>query len=318
MNQRKTRPGKALEQLVAAIERALAGNDKVTIESPKFLPDKVTGMPREHDVVITLSGSHHKTTIAIECRDRGRNIIVNDVESFSSKCRDTGVDQGIIVTPKGFSRPALTKAAHRGIRCLRLSEAPSFNWLLAAGLTLRQRKVLQTNWTFFPEQDLLPKPLAFSILSAEGDPIPTENLVAAAYREFQKIPESALPPGRGTQKLVFSSPGLLLRDDTSGRTYPVARAVAAVDWETTEEVVPFNLVRYETSPAGELLTDAAIVPLDLGSFKGKLMIVYKESEGGQVLLVRDPAPNNRLDPTGETPAGQPERYADGGDSWSSW
>ena len=80
----------------------------------------------------------------------------------------------------------------------------------------------------------------------------------------------------------------MLRDDTSGRTYSVVRALVAIDWEITEEFVPFNLVRYETSPAGELLTDAAVVPLDLGSFRGKLMIVYKAGHPSSGRLAAEP------------------------------
>lgn len=58
----KVKPGKSLEVLVASIERVLAGNDKVTVESPKLSPDRITGEFREHDVVITLAGSHHKAS----------------------------------------------------------------------------------------------------------------------------------------------------------------------------------------------------------------------------------------------------------------
>ena len=137
----RSKPGKSLETLVSSIERVLAGNDNVSVESPKFLSDRITGESREHDVVITLTGSHHKSTIAIECRDRSRKVTVNEIESFWSKCQDTGIDRGIIVSSKGFTKAALTKSLHRGIRCLRLSEASSFNWLLTTGIRIRHRKM---------------------------------------------------------------------------------------------------------------------------------------------------------------------------------
>ena len=281
----KMKPGKSLEALVASIERALAGNDKVTIESPKFLSDRITGEPREHDVVITLAGSHHKSIIAIECRDRSRKVTVNAVEGFWSKCQDTGIDQGIIVSPKGFSRTALAKSLNRGIKCLRLSEANSFNWLLGTGIRIRQKKVIHTNWTFLLDKDLVPKPVVFTILSPDGVQIPFENLAAAAYQEFKKIPETEFVMGRGTKKFVFNSPGLLLRDDTTGNTHIVVRVLAVVNYEVTEEIIPFNLFTYENSLAGDVITDAAVAQIDLGALKGKLMIVHKESEGGQVVFV---------------------------------
>ena len=283
----RSKPGKSLEALVSSIERVLAGNDKVTVESPKLLPDRITGESREHDVVITLTGSHHKSTIAIECRDRSRKVTVNEIESFWSKCQDTGIDQGIIVSSKGFTKTALTKSLHRGIRCLRLSEASSFNWLLTTGIRIRHKKMVHTNWTFYPEKDLAPKPIAFAILSKDGEHIPSENLAAADYQEFQKLADAEFEVGRGTKKIVFMSPGLFLRDDSTGNTYAVTRALAAVDYEVTEEFVPFNLVTYENNPSGDLIADAAIARVDLGALKGKLMIVYKQSEGGQVVFVPD-------------------------------
>ena len=141
----RSKPGKSLEALISSLERVLARNNNVTVESPKFFPDRITGESREHDVVITLTGSHHKSTIAIECRDRSRKVTVNEIESFWSKCQDTGIDQGIIVSSKGFTKTALTKSLHRGIRCFRLSEASSFNWLLTTGIRIRHRRVVHTN-----------------------------------------------------------------------------------------------------------------------------------------------------------------------------
>jgi len=114
----RSRPGKSLETLVSTLERILGGQANVSVESPVFLPDRITGQPREHDVLVTLKGSHHRTLIAIECRDRSRKITSNDIEGFWAKCQDTGIDQGIVVSPKGFAKPAIVKAAHRNIRCL--------------------------------------------------------------------------------------------------------------------------------------------------------------------------------------------------------
>ncbi|MCX5728034.1 MAG: hypothetical protein NTZ28_04210, partial [Nitrospirae bacterium] len=52
-----------------------------------------------------------------------------------------------------------------------------------------------TNWTFYPEKDLVPKPIAFAILSKDGEQIPSENLAAAAYQEFQKLADAELKWG---------------------------------------------------------------------------------------------------------------------------
>src|SRR5687768_8075613 len=63
------RQGEDFQKLVAYLERAVADQPKVTIESPKLIPDKVTGDLREHDIVITQRFPQREITTAIECRD---------------------------------------------------------------------------------------------------------------------------------------------------------------------------------------------------------------------------------------------------------
>jgi predicted helicase len=106
------RPGKALERLIASIEKALAGNSDVLVEAPKRLPDRTTGTLREHDVVLTIKQSHHALMVAVECRDLSRPVTVNQVEGFWAKCQDTGIGQGIIVSSTGFYNTARQKADH--------------------------------------------------------------------------------------------------------------------------------------------------------------------------------------------------------------
>ena len=101
--------GRSLECLVASIEQALGGKDGVQVESPKRLPDRTTGELREHDVLLTICRGHHSLRVAIECRDRSRPVGVDQVEQFCAKCQDTGIDKGVIVSPKGFWKTARKK-----------------------------------------------------------------------------------------------------------------------------------------------------------------------------------------------------------------
>ncbi len=125
--------GRALEQLIACIEKALADTKNILVESPKRVPDRITGKLREHDLVLTVTQQHHSLLIAIECRDRSRPMTVEQVESFFAKCQDTGIHQGILVSTSGFYNTAREKADHLGIRCLDLEEVDQFDWLLAPG-----------------------------------------------------------------------------------------------------------------------------------------------------------------------------------------
>ena len=289
------KPGKSLEQLVAAIERILAGNDNVVVESPKYLLDRITGSQREHDVLITLKGSHHISTIAIECRDRSRKITVNDVEAFSAKCNDTGIDRGIMVSLKGFTKSALAKGQFLGIRFLLLSEVSSFNWLLANGIKVCRPKILHENWTFFPEKDISTKPILFSILNLEGEPVSSDNLKAALLIEFQKILANNLKEVGGTVNIMFNKPGLLMRDDSTGIVYPIVKALASVEYTLINDFIPFDLIKYENVSSEEVISDVAIAELDIGTIKGKVIVAYDFEQGGNVCFVPEKAqiPQNK-------------------------
>jgi predicted helicase len=140
--------GKAFHRLVHAIESAIAiGNANTRVETSKRIADKVTGRPREHDVVLTIAQEHHELVIALECRDHSRKIDVGAVEAFRSKCEHTGINSGIIVSARGFYKPAIQKAASYDIRCLTLDEAESFDWCPASGVETFLREIRGSNLT---------------------------------------------------------------------------------------------------------------------------------------------------------------------------
>jgi hypothetical protein len=145
--------GKVLQRLIRSIESALAAGDtSIRVEMGKRFPDKVTGKPREHDVVLTITHQHHEMIIAIECRDRSRPVGVDAVEAFHSKCQDTGIHSGIIVSGKGFYESAVEKAAHYNIGCMSLDEAESFNWCVPAEVKIQRRHIHHTHlYLAFPE-----------------------------------------------------------------------------------------------------------------------------------------------------------------------
>jgi hypothetical protein len=155
------------------------------------------------------------------------------------------------------------------------------------GVVLHNKRVLHTNWTFFLENDPNPRPVSFTVLAPDGSETPTSTLVAAAFHEFQKIPPADFEVGRGSKPIMFNSPGLNVRDNATGVVYKVERALAVVDYEVTEQLIPFHLVTYAAAQGGDPITHAAVADLDLGPLKGKFVFRYKPDEGGEILLVRD-------------------------------
>ena len=110
--------GRSLELLVEKLERLLANDARVHVESPKKIRDTQTQKLREHDVVLTYNQSHHELIVAIECKDRSRPVGVPDIEGFYTKCCHTNINQSVIVSSNGFTKTALQKASIMGIKCL--------------------------------------------------------------------------------------------------------------------------------------------------------------------------------------------------------
>ena len=288
MQTHKQQTGRALEEIVASLERALGGSSGIKVESPKFLPDSVTGEMREHDVVISYPSVHHAILLAIECRDRSRKVTVNEVEGFALKCQHTGISKGVMVSPRGFWKPALTKARHCGITCLTLRQADGFDWLLAPGVRSEERKILHIDWKLDPKIDLGSMPTSFSVVDSSGQVVPREAMREGAQLEFQQLPREKINAGRGRISIVFQTPGVFLRDEATGTVHVIAKAVADIEYEITEKLIPFKLVKYAMVDSGATVTDAAMADIDVGINGGKLMIVNEPDERMRVVFVPNP------------------------------
>jgi hypothetical protein len=278
--------GKALERLIAGLEKVLADNPNVQVESPKRLPDRTTGALREYDVVLTVTQGHHVFLIAIECRDRSRPITVNQVEGFNAKCQDTGIGQGIIVSTAGFYDTARKKANHLGIKCLDLEGVESFDWISAPGVHAINRRLIRTDWMFWPRQEGIVEKDNFEVVDENGNVLTMDILNSNAQEQlkqlFPKIPE---PVEKGEITVRFPGSNLSLRNTTTGETVPVEFATAKIHYSDETVLIPFKLVQYKEKSKGETITDAAYADLTLGDHSTRLFIVYNKEEGGKVVLV---------------------------------
>ena len=277
--------GKSLEKLIYHLEKMVADNNNVLIESPRRIRDKITGQFREHDVVLTIKQHHHELQLAIECRDRSRPVTVNQVESFWTKLQHTGIDQGVIVSPKGFYKTARKKADHLGIRCLDLEQVESFKWLLTPDVREYQRNVKHIHWKLIPKDNLKEKISNFSVVNSEGVQITTKILNANAKREFDRLlPE---PDEVGTRKIKIGFEGneFFLRDDNTGELFPLKQLIVTIEYEVVSKHLPLSLLKYADKKTGTDIIDLALAELDFGQVTGNLVIAYKANEGGQVFFL---------------------------------
>ena len=99
------RPGRALEQLVAVLERVLDPTD-VVITSPDKIVGKLSNQEREVDVSLRARVGSAQILVIIECRDRQGAQDVRWIEELATKREDVGADKAIAVSPTGFSEAA--------------------------------------------------------------------------------------------------------------------------------------------------------------------------------------------------------------------
>ena len=278
--------GKSLEQLIYALEKALGHDKNIIVESPKRIPDKITGKKREHDVVLTIDQSHHKIIVAIECRDRSRPITVNQIEGFWKKCQDTGIDKGVIVSTMGFYNTAREKADFLDIRCLDIEEVDSFDWMLAPGIHLLTRKLLHHEWVFFPENDNIANKDNMEILDAEGNVLLNEHLAPQALEQLTALlPDISEPVEKDVLTVKFPGSNLVIKNIETNETTPVKFAIVKIHYSITNEVIPFKLIQYKD--AENNITDAAVAPMNIGDKSGKFMIVENKDGSKNVLYVPD-------------------------------
>jgi hypothetical protein len=280
--------GKSLERLVALIETAL-GTDGVKVETPKHLPDRITGKPREHDVLVTITRAHHVVQIALECKDRSRPITVDMVEAFHQKCLDTGIQQGAIVSASGFAKTAREKAAHYGIRCLEVLEAESFVWMLAPSFTFLTRRIDAQSWRFIPEQEGVVENHNMEVLLEDGGEVPKAALNNTAQAAMNKwVDEHPEVVEKRIITLRIGTPGMILRNKETSATTPTSYADLLLTYSHVQEEVPLRFSQYVDGD--NQITDVAIAD----GPTGRIAIVYKESEGGSVMFEpRPPATAKR-------------------------
>jgi Restriction endonuclease len=130
------RQGRALEQLVAELERVLGPTD-VVIQSPEFILGRNTGERREVDVTLRTRAGSSDLLVMIECRDRQGRQGVQWIEEVASKQENVGANKAVAVCPGGFTRGArhLADAKQIDLRTITSLTGPEvFRWL-----TVRRR-----------------------------------------------------------------------------------------------------------------------------------------------------------------------------------
>jgi hypothetical protein len=284
MKQTERKSGRDLQTLVHAIESSLQTNPKMKIESPKRLVDKDTGRLREHDIVLTFTEGHHELLVALECRDRSRPVGVPEVEAFWAKCQRTAINQGIIVSSRGFAKSAITKADGYKVGCLTIEEIGRFDWCQAPGLLLLNHDLVRVHAQMnFPRDP----PVGGRLLLADGNELNDQMLCNWAFHCFNNyVPNRNELIGNSTFSFVENNPPIFC--DHNGTRMQAAQLVLNATYSVEQKLVPFEFRSYFDSARSRSVTKAAVARIEVGG-KPASMVLSREDTGIlKVTIVPDP------------------------------
>lgn len=123
-------PGIAFEKVVAAIQSQL--DPAATVTHNEVILDRL-GHSRQFDVVVRGAFAGQKMLGVIECKDLAKKVGTPEVDALITKASDVNANFKILVSRKGFSKPALEKCAHYGIQALSLLDKDPANNKILVG-----------------------------------------------------------------------------------------------------------------------------------------------------------------------------------------
>ena len=262
------RPGEEFHRLVEHLERTLADVPGITIESPKHLYDKVAHEDREFDIVITHRQPHREFIVAIECRDRGRKIGVEQVEGFHTKSENCGVGKRIIVSPKGFYAPALTKAAFYDIDCMTLAEFERFDWVTVESVSIYNRRVIQSQINIgLAESDIhsIPNPFKLFLNRADGviDEVNIQTADGLPSAMMATVPQDKPVGGPYVVHLETQNVGDFFIIDADGGRHQLDSLIVHIEYDIVLTEHPIRCFSYGKSEGVKLevaVADVEITP----------------------------------------------------------
>ena len=124
---------KQFEELVAKIQRDLAGSNATVVHDDKIM-GKRTGIERQIDVSIRQRVGQYDILIVIDCKDYGKPLDVKDVEEFMGLAQDVGANKAAMVAAKGYSEAAKERAKDADIELYRVVDTGEHPWKTGASL----------------------------------------------------------------------------------------------------------------------------------------------------------------------------------------
>lgn len=142
-NRKYKNTGLPYELFVRDLYTALCRDDRfATVEHDIMLPGR--DGERQVDVLIRTTVASHNLLIVIECRDYASRLGITHLDAFHSKLQDINASKGILVSRRGFSRNAQSKAQRVGITLCLASTAHEVLKEINVTVPVRANEILAT------------------------------------------------------------------------------------------------------------------------------------------------------------------------------
>lgn len=275
------RPGQNFQNLVAIIERAVAGQDGVKMETNVFVRD-ADGDMREHDILLTHTEGLRVTRTAVECKDHGRKIGKPELEAFRSKCQDTGVHKGVMVSSSGFAKSALRASRRTNVQCLELAKVESFPWVGVSAFYVSRRDFSNIDVNVFARTPIVEP---FRLFGVTGE-LTMETFKNVCQHAISEAPElSALGRDEAVTVTIHWTPSdeAYVIDANEDR-HEVDYLILHPTFTVTDTPQDFELHSY-SGDTGRL--EVAMTDFNEAGLSGKLIMVRDDKS---IRLMIQPAP----------------------------
>lgn len=275
------RPGQAFQNLVAMIERAITGQDGVKMETNVFVKD-ADGDMREHDILLTHTEGLRVTKTAVECKDHGRKVGKPDLEAFRSKCQDTGIHKGVMVSSSGFAKSAMKASRRTNVQCLELAKVNSFPWVGVSAFYVSRRDFSNIDIQVFAKTPIIPPFRTFGV-NGEMTMENFKNVCQQAICESAEL--SALGRDRPATITVHWTPSdEAYAIDANEERHKIDYLIMLPTFTVTDTAQDFELHSY-SGDTGTL--EVAMTDIDAAGLTGKFIMV-RDDENIRLLVQPNP------------------------------
>jgi hypothetical protein len=201
--------GKPYEVFVSDIYKLLTKDDRYTTVQHDVKIEGQDG-PRQIDVLLRSKIANIELLTVIECRDYCSRLDITHIDAFHSKLIDVKASKGVLVSAKGFSKKATSKAARLGITLCLASDARNVLEEVGIKIPVRVHEIYSTYDATFKIHIEYP---GQAIRHGEVQTVNGVNLLDALHDEL--LTGKLIVPSRNTEVKWFPSnisPPYTIRD----------------------------------------------------------------------------------------------------------